>query len=81
METLPKKGTKLKNMTFEQLKTVAKLNKTTEYGILVVDTPHDQSRGILATRQAYWLTSPFLVGRSASYGCAITPPRAEHIVL
>lgn len=48
---------------------------------IVLTLPMSEDRGILATRQVYWLTSPFLVGRSASYGYAITHPRAEHIVL
>lgn len=41
--------------------------------------PKPKGRGFLLPVTISWLTSPFLVGRSTRYGCAITHHRAEHI--
>ena len=38
-----------------------------------------KGRGFQLPAEVYRLTSTFLLGCSASYGCAITHPKAEHI--
>lgn len=43
--------------------------------------PIPKGRGLLLPPTTQWLDSPFLVGRSASLGCVISPRRAGHIVL
>ena len=40
-----------------------------------------KGRGFLVAAEKYRLTSSFLIGRTPSYGYAISPRRAEHIVL
>ncbi len=42
--------------------------------------PMPEGRGFLLPATRQWLTSPFLAGRSARYGYAISHHRAEHIV-
>ena len=50
-----------------------------DYDFSELTLPMSKDRGFLLPATSSWLTSPFLVGRSARYGCVITPHRAEHI--